>query len=66
MKMKYWKAFRDSNGWYLATTRGKPSCRMDSKAAADAEAARRNDRISAYEKQVLEGTAGRLPNPHGL
>lgn len=65
MNAKYWKAFRDADGWYLATVRGKPSCRMADKAAAEAEAARRNVLIAQYEKAVLEGTAGRLPAPRG-
>ena len=63
MKPTCWKAFRDKTGWYLAVTHGKPSCRFASKDAAIAEAARRNQKMAQYHKQVLEGTAGRLPAP---
>jgi hypothetical protein len=63
MKATRWQVFRDKLGWYLATVHGKPSCRMANKDAAVAEAARRNARISAYQREVLEGNAGRLPVP---
>ena len=61
MKSVRWKAFRDSEGWYLATVRGKPSKRMLTKRDADAEVTRRNLRVADYERAVLEGNAGGLP-----
>jgi hypothetical protein len=63
MKSSLWKVFHDANGWYLATVKGKPSCRMAGKPEAQAEAARRNLRVASYERAVLEGNAGRLPSP---
>ncbi len=63
MKSTRWKVFRDADGWYLATVRGKPSRRMLTKQDADAEVIRRNSRIADYERAVIEGNAGRLPTP---
>jgi len=63
MKSAVWKVFRDKQGWYLATVKGKPSRRMDSKAEASAEATRRNVRVADYERAVLEGRAGGLGVP---
>lgn len=60
-----WRVFRDRDGWYLAVKRGKPSKRMPDRASAQAEADRRNVIVSAYERAVIEGTAGRLPLPRG-
>lgn len=56
-----WKVFRDSDGWYLATVKGKPSKRMPTKHDADAEANRRNALVRDYQRAVMEGHAGRLP-----
>ena len=63
MKSTRWKVFRDADGYYLATVKGKPSKRMPTKSDADAEAMRRNARIADHERAVLEGNAGRLPSP---
>lgn len=63
MKSTRWKVFRDADGWYLATVRGKPSRRMPTKQDADAEVIRRNSRVADYERAVIEGRAGRLPTP---
>ena len=63
MQSTCWKVFRDASGYYLATVKGKPSKRMQTKSDADAEAVRRNSRIADYERAVIEGNAGRLPAP---
>jgi hypothetical protein len=63
MKSTRWRVFRDADGYYLATVKGKPSKRMPTKNDADAEAMRRNAKIADYQRAVLEGNAGRLPSP---
>jgi hypothetical protein len=58
-----WKVFRDKEGWFISVRKPypMPSRRRATKELAQAEADRRNDAIEAYEKQVLQGTAGFLP-----
>jgi len=63
MRSTRWMVFHDAEGWYLATVKGKPSRRMNGKEEAELEAAKRNVRIAAYERAVLERRAGPLPSP---
>lgn len=63
MKATRWKVFKDADGFYLATTKGKPSKRMQTKDDADREAVRRNALLDDWDRAVAEGTAGRLPTP---
>jgi hypothetical protein len=63
MKATRWQVFRDKVGWYLATVKGKPSCRFADRHEAYRHAEYRNARIAAYHREVLEGNAGRLPSP---
>jgi len=58
-----WNVFRDKEGWFISVRKPHPmpSRRRATKELAQAEADRRNDAIDAYEKQVLQGTAGLLP-----
>lgn len=58
-----WKVFQDDEGWFVSFKKPHPmpSRRRATKAEAEAEAKRRNDKAAAYERQVIEGTAGFLP-----
>jgi hypothetical protein len=63
MKATRWKVFKDADGFYLATTKGKPSKRMQTKDDADRETLQRNARLDDWDRAVAEGKAGSLPIP---